>query len=491
MAEADAQRPHGVASLRRAALRGSVVIVGAYAGRETLRLAANLVVSRMLTPEAYGLMAIVNALIGGMQMFSDIGLNFSVIQSARGSEPRFLGTVWSLQIVRGVALCLLTIVVAPAVAYFYDDPRLTSLLAVCSLGTALTGLRSVAQLHDQRTLRQGWVMGVELGSMAAASVAMVIWAWLDASVWALAGGSLVGSLAQVAISHAAPTARRIPLMWDRSAIREIVGFGKWVFVSTLMLYLAQQSDRLIFGRLESLSVLGVYNIATVLVSPPVIVMNRLGGAIAFPALARARESARDFAAAYVRARRPLVTVGGVLVSLLVAGGPRLIELLYDSRWHGAGPFLQWLALQTWFRVLSTAPAAALLAMGLSRFDALANVVKVAAIPAGIAAGFAIAGFQGAVAGFALAEIARWACYVVICRAQGLQGAWADLGATVGMLASGGMGVLAGSVAEHAGASKPVTLAVISLVVAATWVPSIWRLYLTEVRGNPGHGAAIG
>ena len=481
MAEASTQ---GVgSSLRRTALRGSFIVIAAYAARELIRLAANLFVSRLLTPEAYGLMAIVNTLIGGLQMFSDIGLNFSVIHSARGAERSFLGTVWTLQIARGAVLCAIATIAAPAVAAFYGDPRLTSLLAIASISTILIDLRSVSLLYRQRKLQQGWNAAVEVGSMAVASLTMVIWASLDASVWALVAGSLLGALAQVAISHAAPTDLRVMPAWDRGAVREISSFGRWVFVSTLMLYLASQSDRLIFGRFESLATLGIYNVATVFVGAPVIIMNQLGTSIAFPALTRSRDSAASFRAAYLRARRPLVAVGGLMVSLLMACGPMLIEALYDPRWHDAGGYLRWLALQTWFRVLTTAPAAALLAQGLSRTDALGNTLKVVTIPIGVGAGFAIAGFDGAVAGFALSEICRWACYAVACKRSGLPGAGPDLVSTFWVLAAASAGGLAGLAARRLGAPLVVALAASAVVAAIGWAPTLWRLYRSEIRGD--------
>lgn len=480
MAGAGAESEAGSSSLRKTALRGSAVIVSAYAAGEALRLGANLIVSRMLSPEIYGLMAIVNTVINGLQMFSDIGLSFSVIQSSRGSDPRFLGTVWSLQIMRGMALWLVALALAPAVAWFYGDSRLGALLGIVSVGTVLTGLRSVSRLEDRRHLRQGWLALVDFGGMLIASLTMIVWAVYDASVWALVAGTLTGSLVATVISHLIPGRRVLPA-WDRAAVREISGFAMWVMLSTLMLYLAQQSDRLIFGRLEGIAVLGVYNIAAVLVAPPVIIMNQLGGSILFPALSRARESGRDFQAAYASARRPLVVAGGVLVSGLIACGPALIELLYDPRWHRAGTFLQWLALQTWFRVLSTAPAAALLALGEPKRDALANAVKVASIPVGVASGYWLAGLDGAIAGFVAAEVARWATYAWAARRHGLSAATLDLRASLGMLAAAGVGFAAGGAARAADAPGAAAFLASGVAVVLCWAPAGWRVARRELR----------
>jgi hypothetical protein len=62
----------------------------------------DLILTRLLFPEAFGLMALVQVFMGGLQMFSDLGVNMSIIQSKRGEDPDFLNTAWTFQILRGL-----------------------------------------------------------------------------------------------------------------------------------------------------------------------------------------------------------------------------------------------------------------------------------------------------------------------------------------------------------------------------------------------------
>ena len=86
---------HGNRLLARVLRSASWVMFG-YGGSQALRLAANLILARLLFPEAFGLMALINVIIMGLALFSDTGINAAITQSARGDDPDFLDTAFSI-----------------------------------------------------------------------------------------------------------------------------------------------------------------------------------------------------------------------------------------------------------------------------------------------------------------------------------------------------------------------------------------------------------
>ena len=94
---------------------GSWVLLG-HALSQALRLATNIVISRLLAPDAFGLMAVVVVLMVALALFSDLGINRSVIQSPRGHEPAFLDTAWSVQVLRGAAMAGVSLLLALGLA---------------------------------------------------------------------------------------------------------------------------------------------------------------------------------------------------------------------------------------------------------------------------------------------------------------------------------------------------------------------------------------
>ena len=103
-----------------------------------LQLGANLVLTRILFPEAFGLMALVGVFIAGIQLISDIGIRPSLIRSSRGEDPEFQATAWTLQVVRGVWVTALALLLAWPYALIYDQPILAPLISVVAFSAFFT-----------------------------------------------------------------------------------------------------------------------------------------------------------------------------------------------------------------------------------------------------------------------------------------------------------------------------------------------------------------
>ena len=187
--------------LRARALRGTAFTFFGFGTQQFLRLLSNLVLTRLLFPEAFGLMALVMVVLTGLQMISDAGLNPSIVQSRRGDEPDFLNTAWSLQIGRGFLLWLLTLALALPLARFYDQPQLAALLPVAGFGMVIQGFQSMRLASANRHIALGRLTLMELGSQVIGIAVMVLLAWWLRSVWALVIGTLIGTAIKTVLSH--------------------------------------------------------------------------------------------------------------------------------------------------------------------------------------------------------------------------------------------------------------------------------------------------
>ncbi len=101
-----------VKTLRQRSIHAGLWTIGGHALSQVIRLASNLILTRLLVPEMFGLMTLANLLLVGVWLFSDLGLKQSVVQSSRGHEPTFLNTAWVVQIVRGIVMWLMALLVA-------------------------------------------------------------------------------------------------------------------------------------------------------------------------------------------------------------------------------------------------------------------------------------------------------------------------------------------------------------------------------------------
>src|SRR3954469_4128148 len=123
-------------------LRGSIWTMIDYGGTQAVRLGANLILWRLLFAEAFGLMALVNVVVQGLYMFSDVGIGPSIVQNKRGDDPDYLNTAWTIQAMRGTMLCLMACALAIPAARFYRQPQLTPLMLMVAITPLIQGFNS-------------------------------------------------------------------------------------------------------------------------------------------------------------------------------------------------------------------------------------------------------------------------------------------------------------------------------------------------------------
>jgi O-antigen/teichoic acid export membrane protein len=481
-------------SIARRAVRGSVWTLGGYGAGQLLRFVSNVILARLLFPEVFGLMALTFTFIQGLAMFSDVGIGPSIVQNPRGDEPRFLDTAWTIGVLRGVALWLASVAIALPVARIYGQPALLWLVPVAGLTALLNGFESTSIHWLRRHLRLEWVTSVDFGCQVLGMVATIAFAVIGRRIvgpndlrliWAPLGGNLVQSLARVAITHAAMPGPRNSFLLDRELLRAQLRFGRWVFVSTLLAFLASQSDRLLLARLVTMAEFGVFGIAATLASIPTLAIEKVGGAVAFPALSRMADRA-DFGQVYARARTPLLLAGAAAASGLFACGPPLVALLYDARYADAQWMIQYLAVGAWLQTLSGANGAALLALGRVNVLAATSAAKFGGIAVLFPLGFYLGGLRGALVGLALSDLARYAVSAWGVSRFGMRPLRGDAAQSALALGVALAGYGAARALESGGRGH-----LLALVAAATATGAVWAVlglrYFREHRAHLAGG----
>ena len=179
-------------SLMKRVIRGSVWTLGGYAISQVVRLGNNFLLARLLFPKAFGLMALVYTFLIALQMFSDIGINLSIIQNKRGDDPKFLNTAWTMQFFRGLVLWIFACLIAIPAASFYKEPLLQVLLPVVGFATVIDGLLSTNIATANRQLSLKRLTLLDLSTQLIATFVTLAGAWIahtakapqELAVWA-------------------------------------------------------------------------------------------------------------------------------------------------------------------------------------------------------------------------------------------------------------------------------------------------------------------
>ncbi len=345
-------------------------------GSQAFRLAGNLILTRLLVPELFGLMALVNTFIVGVSLFSDIGIRPSIIRSPRWNDPVFLNTAWTLQVIRGCWMWIGSCLIAWPVSQFYEDSRLLWLLPMVGLSLLIGGFNSTSLAVLNRKLELRTLTQLEIATQLISLVVMIVWAYFYPSVWALIAGNLLSSVLKMGLSHRLGSRMAHRIVWEKEAVQEIISFGRWIFVSTAMTFLAWQADRLILGRLFSLEMLGIYTVAFTMADFPRQIIQKMSRLVMFPIISQYIHLERSQLRAKILKKRWLIVVGlAGLITMLAGFGDLIIDFLYDERYEAASWMLPILAVGLWPLLLSASIERSLEAIGQPKFLAFGNFSK--------------------------------------------------------------------------------------------------------------------
>lgn len=349
---------------RSRAYSGALWSVLGYGGSQAIRLASNLILTRLLFPEIFGLMALVQVILQGLKMMSDIGISTSVIRDERGDEPDFLNTAWTLQIIRGLLIWLISVLAAYPMAVAYESNELVLLIPLVAATVIFQGFTSPAVLSLKRHIQLDKLLLWEISSQLITTVITVVGVWYFRSIWAIAIGGLFGAFLTCLLSFKLPYQHRIKLSIDRTSASTMLFFGKWIFVSSLVTLIINKGDVLVLGLFLSKADLGIFAIAAIWSRMAYELLQKINQQVMTPLYSMAFRENRDLVKAQMaKARVRLLALSLPIILTLVFGGQLLIDILYDARYQSAGWMLQLLAVGTIAAVITATSANALLSFG--------------------------------------------------------------------------------------------------------------------------------
>jgi len=394
---------------------GTFWTLGAFGLGTAIRLLSNIILARLLAPQLFGLMLIVNTLSIGVQLISDIGIGQNIIYSKNANDPRYYNTAWTLQVVRSAALWLVFMAISLPAARFYGDPVLAAVLPVSSVSIILGGFTAISPAMSQKRMEFARLNIFNLIVTSISTGIVILLARLDPTIWALAFGGVAGSAVSMIASYfLLPDIRHRfyiykPYVWD------IVGFGKWIFLNSIIYFLSNNFDRLYLAKVIPLALLGVYGIARNISDMLGAVAGRLGESVVFPFIASHQNVSRDdLRQQLVSIRLKFLLLAALGGSLFIATADLAIKLVYDERYHAASWMLPILVIGAWFSMLAAINESTLLGLGMPSYGAIANGVRLSFLVFGLPLSLKLKGLAGCIVTLGLVEVCR---YVVILLGQ--------------------------------------------------------------------------
>lgn len=364
-----------MSSLEKKAITQSFWVIFGFGGSQFLRLIGNLILTRLLVPELFGLMALVQTFVMGLYLFSDIGITPSIIRSKRGEDPIFLNTAWTIQVFRGVGIWICCLIMTYPVAIFYGETKLLWLIPIIGFTAVISGFSSTSLSSLNRRINLKKLTTIELTTQIISIVITVVWAYFQRSIWALVVGTFVSKIIKVYLSYRISNIKH-RFVWEKEALQELISFGRWVFVSTAITFLALQSDKLILGKFFPLEILGVYTVALNFAEIPKKIASKLADKILMPAVSQRIDLPRQqLRKKILNKRKFLLIMSMFIVALMFCFGDTLILLLYEENYQDAAWILPLLALGLWPIILVDSIGKSLFSLGKPQYNAFASGFK--------------------------------------------------------------------------------------------------------------------
>lgn len=325
-------------------LKAKVFRGGAWLGtgsfsEQVVRFGRNMVLARLLAPEAFGMMAVVLSGCSVIHTIMDIGVKEALIQNPRGSEDEYVGAAWWMAFGRAISFGVCLFIAAPFIARFYGNAELSPLFRVSSIGVLLDGAMSSRAYVAIREMKfRKWAIINHGGSILGVLITVAL-SFFIRDVWALVIGYCSESGARCVLSFVV-CPYLPPRRWPMAAIRELLGFSRKAFGLALLNLIFARTDIFVLAKMHSAAELGLYSMAILLVQTPTSFLMNLLGQTLLPAFSQVQDDLARTNRILIQVTLALVLVGMPALVFVIFCGRSLLTLAYGHRYGvAAGPLI--------------------------------------------------------------------------------------------------------------------------------------------------------
>jgi teichuronic acid exporter len=323
-----------------------------------------LVLAKLLFPVQFGLIGMAMIFTGFVQVLNDLGIAAALVQrkdedlkAVHYHTAFWTGVMWSV-----VLFLIMSLLLAPFAANFYDEPMLTSIIPILSIGILFSPINLVHKALLTKAMNFKKMAFVDNTSNIIAGCISLVLAYMGAGVWALVFNTVAIIIISIPLYFSA--SRWYPkFIWDRDAFNDIFGFGAYTTGTNVINYLINNVDYLLIGKLLSATALGSYTFAFVLTdtfrSRLMAVINN----VMYPIYGRSQGDHVSLKRYYLKViSYNSIIVYPIMIFMLAVGGPFILRF-FGEKWSGSISALRILAVSVMVHMLVNSNTALIRGMG--------------------------------------------------------------------------------------------------------------------------------
>lgn len=319
-----------VPNLSQKVFSGSIWVFSLRIIQQILGIAKLVIIAQMFSPSEYGLVSIALLVLLIFDTFSQTGIQQALLQRDGDIHP-FLQSAWTISVIRGISLAVIIVCISPLAAEFFGTAEAEGIIQILALSFLIQGFFNIATIYFQKELDfkkqfsfEFWPFMVDLG-------VTIVLIFILNSVWAIVIGILAGNMTKLFASYYLQPFRP-RLCFDFSKMKGLMNFGKWVMISTMLLFLLNQGDDLYVAKLIGIGALGLYTMAYSISNIPATQITSVISQITLPAYCKIQHDPKRLKQAYLQVLSMTTIISFPIAGLLFALGPLFISYFFGDAW---------------------------------------------------------------------------------------------------------------------------------------------------------------
>lgn len=363
----------GQGSLNSRVLRGGFWISILKVSERFLLLVKTVVLARVLSPEDFGLFGVVLLVLSMLETFSRTGFEEALIQK-KSNIGKLLNTAWTLQVLRSFALGAVLFLVAPIASQIFDVPEAIPIFRVIAVMIVLGGCINIKTVYFKKDLNFfKYFQFQSIGTITDVVISIIL-GLIFRNVWALVVGYSAKVVVRLIFSYIVePYMPR--LHFDKKKALGLWQFGKWLFVSNILVFLVTEGDDILVGKVLGVTALGLYQLAYRIANMPATEVVHVTSMVSFPAFAKLQNDIKRLREGYLKVMQVNTIMSFGIAGMIFAVADEFVLAFVGNQWVDIIPVVKILVI--WGALRSVAVASEIAnAVGKPRIGTMVSLIQV-------------------------------------------------------------------------------------------------------------------
>jgi len=325
-------------SLQKRTIRSGIWVIFANIGVNSLAFIRSIVLARLLLPEIFGLISIAMIVVRGLELFTQTGFAAALIHRQKGFDEA-KDTAFTLMVIRGCLLFLITFIASPFIADFYDKSILDAVIKIIAISFIFKGFRNINAISYEKGLNFKKISYLEQSVAVINTIFVIVFAYYFRNVWALVIGNLFSNFVAALLSYLFIPGKP-KFEFKKNIAKELFTYGKFVFGLSIIMFVSSEIDHVLIGKILGIEMLGYYFLAYTLANLVSTQLSRLVSRVMLPAYSLLQNDLPALNEAFLKVFKLLSFIAIPASAGMIVLAPEIMLAVYGEKWLPAAGALQ-------------------------------------------------------------------------------------------------------------------------------------------------------